>query len=104
MIRSVTSQLFYILKKEDYLNIEDQTNFIFIEELNDEILLWLDFALLDNDEWEIINNFLINWIALFCLENNYLSSLLREFNPLENEGNSYLYIENNNWSLYYAMD
>lgn len=93
---------FIYWKKEDYLNIEDQTNFIFIEELNDEILLWLDFALLDNDEWNI-NNFLINWISPILPENNYLSSLLREFNPLENEGNSYLYMENNNWSLYYAM-
>lgn len=82
--------------------LDENVNFVFVNEINDEIILWSDFVILDNNEWSI-NNFMTNWVTPILPENSYLSTLLKEFNPLENEWNAFLYLDNNNWSLYYAI-
>lgn len=89
-------------KTEIEQQINESKNFVFVNELNDEIISWSDFVILDNNEWSI-NNFMTNWVTPILPENNYLASLLKEFNPLENEWNAFLYLDNNNWSLYYAI-
>lgn len=91
------------ITNNENLNQEiENTNFIFIDKLSEEIILWSDFVILDNNEWSI-NNFMTNWTTPILPSNNYLGSLLKEFNPLENEWNAFFYQENNNWSLYYAL-
>ena len=67
-------------------------------------VVWLsgvDFILTDND-FEELKEYLSLWIAPILPTNNYLWSLLAEFDPLKSEWNCYLYEEFNVWSMYYS--
>ena len=80
---------------------ETPTNIVFKTSLDKETLSGVDFILTDND-FEELKEYLSLWIAPILPTNNYLWSLLTEFDPLKSEGNSYLYEEFNVWSMFYS--
>ncbi|MBW7954920.1 hypothetical protein H3C61_03845 [Candidatus Gracilibacteria bacterium] len=77
-------------------------NIIKTNEISKDFLSGFDFVVTDNKE-SSLQQYLKNGITPIVPENNYLSSILKEFNPLTSEGNSFLYKENNSWSMYYAI-
>jgi hypothetical protein len=90
----------FIVKTEK--NIKEKTNVAKSSEIKKDLLVWFDFILTDNDsQW--LNDFFWLWIIPIIPNNNYLSSILHEFNPLQNEGNSFMYDENNKWSIFYSL-
>ena len=80
---------------------ETPNNIVFKTELDKETLSGVDFILTDND-FEELKEYLSLWIAPILPTNNYLWSLLIEFDPLKSEWNCYLYEEFNVWSMYYS--
>jgi hypothetical protein len=36
-------------------------------------------------------------------KNNHLSIILKEFNPMKNEGNTFYYDESNHWCIFYSI-
>ena len=84
------------------LNSDLKWNISFTNNLDKDLSLWFDFILVDNDfEW--LNHYLSNWICPIIPKNNHLSSILKEFDPIKTKWNSYLYDDNNKWSIYYAV-
>ena len=43
------------------------------------------------------------WITPIVLRKNNISTNLTEFNPLQNEWNSFFYEELNKWSIFYSI-
>jgi len=63
---------------------------------------WFDFIICDsNIEW--LNEYFSKWIVPITSEVNQLWSILKEFNPIKNEWNSYLYNDENKWSIFYSV-
>lgn len=82
--------------KSEYQNI------VFIKKYPIDIESWFDFIIADN-EVDNLKNFITKWITPIISENNYLSSMLEEFNPIKVSWNSYLYKEENEWCIFYAI-
>lgn len=90
----------FIIKTEK--EIKQKLNIISSTDIKKDLLLGLDFIVTDNEtEW--LNEYLNSWITPIIPNNNYLSSILKEFDPLSNEWNSFLYEDKNKWSMYYAI-
>lgn len=82
--------------------LQEKINIAKSQEIKKDLLLWFDFIVWDNDI-SSLNEYLKSWVIPIVPENNYLSSILKEFDPLSNEWNSFLYKEKNSWSMYYAI-
>ncbi|MDD5213316.1 MAG: hypothetical protein PHG82_02735 [Candidatus Gracilibacteria bacterium] len=82
--------------KSEYQNI------VFIKKYPIDIESGFDFIIADN-EVDNLKNFITKGITPIISENNYLSSMLEEFNPIKVSGNSYLYKEENEWCIFYAI-
>jgi hypothetical protein len=52
---------------------------------------------------ENLSKYLKLWIVPIISANNTLKSVLREFNPMKNEWNAYIFQENNEWHIFYAI-
>lgn len=89
----------FVIKTEKELL---KQNILWANEIKKDLLLWFDFVLTDN-ETESLKEYFENWITPIVPNNNYLSSILNEFDPLNSEWNSFLYENNNVWSMYYAI-
>lgn len=90
----------FVVKTEKEL--KQKVNIFYTKEVKKDLLLWFDFAVWDNEtEW--LSDLFSAWIAPILPSNNHLSSILKEFDPLNSEWNSYLYTDNNKWSMYYAI-
>lgn len=90
----------FIIKTEK--EIQEKINLIKANDLNKDLLLWIDFVVADNNsEWlsELFNS----WVTPIIPNNNHLSSIMKEFDPLSSEWNCYLYEDKNKWSMYYAI-
>lgn len=82
-------------------NLELVTNNIAFTQ-NNKINSWFDFIVTDNEiSW--LDNYLKNWIVPILPEKNHMRSILKEFNPMKNEGNSYFYYNNDAWSIFYSI-
>lgn len=90
----------FVIKTEK--EIKNKINIINSNKIQNDLLLWFDFVLTDNNT-ESLKDFFKNAIIPIVPKNNYLSSILHEFDPLNNEWNSFLYDEKNKWSMYYAI-
>lgn len=82
--------------------LKEKINIIKSPEIKKDLIIWFDFIVADNEiEW--LWEYLKSWITPILPTNNHLSSILKEFDPLNSEWNSYLYADNNKWSMYYAI-
>lgn len=70
--------------------------------IDDNDLIWFDFIVCD-DDISNLNSYLDKGIAPIINNDNHLINLLKEFNPLKNEWNSYIYEGSDKWSIYYAI-
>jgi len=77
-------------------------NLVITWELDDWVLSGFDFVLCD-DEISNIEKFIKKWITPIVSRKNHLNTLLIEFNPLKNEGNSFFYEETNKWNIFYTI-
>lgn len=90
----------FIIKTQK--EIQEKLNVVKASSLNKDLLLWVDFIITDNEsEW--LNDFFTSWITPIVPKNNHLSWILKEFDPLSSEWNSFLYEDKNKWSMYYAI-
>lgn len=90
----------FVIKTQN--QIKERLNIVKTNELKKDLLLWFDFIVTDNEtEW--LNEYFNSWIAPIIPNNNHLSSILKEFDPLSNQWNSYLYEDKNKWSIYYSI-
>lgn len=71
-------------------------------ELDKSTLSWFDFVVCDGD---IVNieSYIKKGITPIILRKNHLTELLREFNPLQNEWNSFFYESLNKWDIFYTI-
>jgi len=67
--------------------------------INLDMLVGFDFVVSD-DNIENINNYSSNGVTPIIKRDNHLKSILKEFNPMKYEGNSFFYEEDNVWSIY----
>ena len=77
-------------------------NVVASSDIKKDLLLGFDFVVSDNEvEW--LWEYFKLWVVPILPSNNHLSGILREFDPLQSEGNSFLYQDANKWSMYYAL-
>lgn len=74
-------------------------NIIAVWKVNKNDLAWFDFVVFDECIFNI-NDYIKNWITPIIKNNCHLSSILKQYNPLKNEWNSFLYEEFNKWSIF----
>ena len=77
-------------------------NIVATSDISESDLIWFDFIIWD-DELENLNKFLELWITPIVSETNPLHSILKEFNPVKNEWNSYIYQTLDKWSIFYSL-
>ena len=90
----------FVVKTEKEL--KDALNVANSKDVKKELLVWFDFVVASNEvDW--LKEYFSAGITPILPKNNYLASILKEFNPLSNEWNSFLYEDQNKWSMYYAI-
>lgn len=90
----------FIIQTEKQL--KEKINVAYTKNINKDLLLWVDFIILDN-ETSNLQDYFSSGITPIIPSNNHLWNILKEFDPLTSEGNAYIYKENNQWSLYYSV-
>lgn len=91
----------FIINSEN--TIEDcPENISFSLSYDKEINSWFDFIVSD-DNISSLEKYLKKGIVPIIPENNHMKTILREFNPIKNQWNSYLYSNNNSWSIFYSL-
>lgn len=90
----------FIVKTSHEFLIKD--NVLRIQDIKKDLVLWFDFLVWDNDsEW--LQDFFNSGVVPILPSNYHLSSILREFDPLQSEWNCFLYQNQNQWSVYHAI-
>lgn len=90
----------FVIKTEK--QIKEKWNISSLSEIKQDLLLWFDFVLTDNNTQQL-HEYFKNGITPIIPNNNHLCSILKEYDPLASEWNSYLYEDKNKWSMYYAI-
>jgi len=88
-----------LTNKTKYKNTK---NLAFINKISTEKKLWFDFIVWD-DEIESLENYFKYWVVPIVKKDNYLSSILKEFDAKESSWNSFLYDDLNHYSIFYAL-
>jgi len=83
------------INEKEYNNVKFSNN-------TDKLRIGFDFIVCD-ENIEDLNDYLSKWVVPIIINTSHLSSILKEFNPLRNEWNSYLFKENNQYDIYYAI-
>lgn len=73
-----------------------------VKEVSEELSSGFDFIVCDN-EVSNLGRYFEKWVVPLAPKENYMSSILKEFNPMKSEGNSFLYDDENKWSIFYAI-
>ncbi len=82
--------------------MEEKLNVAASGDVKKDLLIWFDFVVADNDmEW--LWEYFKSWITPILPKDNHLSGILKEFDPLTSQWNSFLYEDKNKWSMYYAI-
>ena len=77
-------------------------NIVYDAQVKNDLLWGFDVVISDNGvEW--LQKYFQNGIVPVVPTNNYLKTILSEFEVLDGEGNAFLYEENNIWSLFFAL-
>lgn len=90
----------FIIKTEN--EIQERINLIKTNQISDDLFYWADFFVTDN-EMQGLNKLFSFGITPIIPNNNYLSSILKEYNPISNSWNCFIYENKNKWSMYYAI-
>lgn len=77
-------------------------NIAVISSIDESNLPGFDFIICD-DEIENIELYLQSGIVPIIQRESHLSSILTEFNPMKNEGNSYFYDSESKWLVFWAI-
>jgi len=77
-------------------------NLVITSEIDNSLIAWFDFLVCD-DDIENLNQYIEGWVTPLIIRDNHMSSILKEFNPLENNWNSFFYEELNAWSIFYTI-
>lgn len=77
-------------------------NIIATSKIEKSDFIWFDFLICD-ENIENINNYLEYWVTPIISNNSHISSILKEFDPIKNEGNSYLFSISDKWCIYYSL-
>lgn len=80
----------------------EQNNIYSLSSLDDIDLIGLDFVITDSDSHKL-EDFLKNGVVPIISKENYLTALLKEFNPMKGEWNAFIYEKDNVWSIFYAF-
>ncbi len=88
-----------VLSKEEFWKYDSM---IYLNEVNDNLLFWIDFIVCDNCMWRLWD-YLKKGIVPIVSKDNYLNNILNEFNPVKSEWNAFFYNEDNVWSIFYAI-
>ncbi len=84
------------------LDLKRTKNIVIKKECLDEKVIGFDFIICDNEcEW--LDFYFEKWITPIIFKENYLSSLLNEFDPIKNEWNCFIFERYNQWSIFYAL-
>lgn len=81
---------------------KSEENILFQKEIKEEFLIGCDCIIAD-EEISGLEKYMKEWVVPIISKKNYLSSLLSEFNPMKNEGNAFIYEQNNAWQVFYAL-
>ena len=84
------------------LKQETPENVVITKEINNKNTIWFDFIICD-DKIDGLSEYLREWVVPIISENSHMSSILKEFNPVKNTWNSFLYKEDNKWSIFYSL-
>jgi hypothetical protein len=82
--------------------ISNTPNIVCLKETPTELELGFEFMVCDNEVTNLDRYFKQGIVPLIH-QRNYMGSLLREFNPVKSEGNSFFYDDENEWSIFYAL-
>ncbi len=77
-------------------------NLHFINKISLEKKVWFDFIVGD-DDIDSLENYFKYWVVPIVNSNNYLSSILKEFDAWESSGNAFLYESFDQYSIFYAL-
>ncbi|MFK7780377.1 MAG: hypothetical protein QM490_04460 [Candidatus Gracilibacteria bacterium] len=77
-------------------------NLVITGELDNSLIAGFDFMVCD-DEITNLNNYIEGGVTPIIIRNNHMSAILKEFNPIKNNGNSFFYDELNEWSIFYSI-
>ncbi|MDD3793967.1 MAG: hypothetical protein PHI37_04085 [Candidatus Gracilibacteria bacterium] len=92
----------FVIEVEGANNEKLAENVVAISKVDDNSVIGFDFIVCD-DEINNLNSYFELGITPIVSNKNHLSSLLKEFNPVKNEGNSYIYSSLDKWSIFYAL-
>lgn len=77
-------------------------NIIITWELNKSFISGFDFLVCD-DEIENLISYIDKWITPIIIRDNHMATILKEFDPLKNDWNTFFYDELNKWSIFYSI-
>ena len=80
---------------------KDSDNIVFVDYISD-YEIWTDFVVCDDNQISL-NNYFKKGITPIVYKLWHFSSILIEFNPMKNKGNSFLYDNFNAWSIFYTI-
>lgn len=91
---------FIIISGEDIENKDK--NIIIKKEIKNDLLKWVDFIVADN--WvDNLKSYFENGIVPIVKQDNHMSTILEEFDPIKNSWNSYKYTFDSSFDIFYAI-
>jgi len=92
----------FIVVLDNVDEIQVAKNVFITNNVDTSALAWFDFVVGDNDLSQI-SNYTNAGVTPIINKDNHLNSILKEFNPLKNEWNSFYYEELNHWAVFYTI-
>lgn len=91
----------FVVESSQWLEI-DAGNIASVKKLDKSQIVGFDFIVCD-DECTTLQECIKNGVVPIIIKENHLASLLSEFNPMKNEGNSFLFDTYNEWVIFHAL-
>lgn len=82
---------------------EEAKNITFVTELPENLEVGIDFVILTDKEKEIYNLTEKGVTPIISKENSFEENTIKEFNPMQSEGNGYIFEKNNKWEIFYSL-
>lgn len=92
----------FVVVVEDATEQQISQNVFITQNVDNSTLSWFDFVVSDNDISQI-SDYTSAGVTPIINKDNHLNTILKEFNPLKNEGNSFYYDEINHWAIFYTI-
>ncbi len=92
----------FVVYIEWALTEKTDKNIVITWDIDSSLIAGFDFLVCD-DEIENLNKYIEWWVTPVIIRDNHMSSILKEFNPLQNNWNSFFYEELNAWSIFYTI-